>query len=77
MERINYMHSFFIFIKFKNPSYVLICNKIWFSRVFPPQNKLVEWIQLIVINLIYSSSEKLIWNVSTKSLWKTRTIFPT
>lgn len=37
---------------------------------FSPQNKLVEWIQLIVINLIYSSSENLmdcIHKVSVKN----------
>lgn len=37
---------------------------------FSPQNKLVEWIQLIVINLIYSSSANLmdcIHKVSVKN----------
>lgn len=45
----------------------LFVTRFDFLGFFSPQNKLVEWIQLIVINLIYSSSEKLIWTVSTKS----------
>lgn len=48
----------------------LFVTRFDFLWVFSPQNKLVEWIQLIVINLIYSSSENLmdcIHKVSVKN----------
>lgn len=48
----------------------LFVTRFDFLGVFSPQNKLVEWIQLIVINLIYSSSENLmdcIHKVSVKN----------
>lgn len=37
----------------------LFVTRFDFLGGFSPQNKLVEWIQLIVINLIYSSSANL------------------
>lgn len=48
----------------------LFVTRFDFLGGFSPQNKLVEWIQLIVINLIYSSSENLmdfIHKVSVKN----------
>lgn len=48
----------------------LFVTRFDFLEGFSPQNKLVEWIQLIVINLIYSSSENLmdcIHKVSVKN----------
>lgn len=48
----------------------LFVTRFDFLGGFFPQNKLVEWIQLIVINLIYSSSANLmdcIHKVSVKN----------
>lgn len=48
----------------------LFVTRFDFLGGFSPQNKLVEWIQLIVINLIYSSSANLmdcIHKVSVKN----------
>lgn len=48
----------------------LFVTRFDFLGFFSPQNKLVEWIQLIIINLIYSSSENLmdcIHKVSVKN----------
>lgn len=48
----------------------LFVTRFDFLGGFSPQNKLVEWIQLIVINLIYSSSANLmdcIHKVSVKT----------
>lgn len=46
----------------------LFVTRFDFLGGFPPQNKLVEWIQLIVINLIYSSSENLMDSIHKVSV---------
>lgn len=46
----------------------LFVTRFDFLGFFSPQNKLVEWIQLIVINLIYSSSENLMDSIHKVSV---------